>query len=248
MLRTALAASFLAVGAAHAASQGPYSVEILVGGSTRPEYAARGTTYVEAHKGREYTIRLRNNTGLRVGVALSVDGLNSIDAKHTTAADGRKWILDPGQTIDLQGWQTSSTTARRFFFTDEKRSYGAWLGRTEDLGVVAAAFFPEREIVAECEMGSAAPEPRAEGKMQRMAAQDSAASGIGRETEHRVRRVAFEHDPAPAAVVSIRYEYRDALVKLGVLPSPTDDVLARRERARGFEDGGWAPDPYRRSR
>ncbi|HEX6851656.1 MAG TPA: hypothetical protein VF139_09640 [Candidatus Polarisedimenticolaceae bacterium] len=247
MLRTALAASFLAVGAAHAASQGPYSVEILVGGSTRPEYAARGTTYVEAQKGREYTIRLRNHTGRRVGVALSVDGLNSIDAKHTKAADGRKWILDPGQTIDLQGWQTSATTARRFYFTDEKRSYGSWLGRTDDLGVIAAAFFPERVVVEDCErIGAAA--PQSESRMRKSEARDSAATGIGRETEHRVRRVDFDHDPTPAAVVSIRYEYRDALVKLGVLPAEPDDAIARRERARGFEDDGWAPDPYRRER
>lgn len=187
MLRNALVASFLAAGFAHAASQGPYSVEVLVGGSTRPEYAARGATYIEAQKGREYTIRLRNSTARRVGVALSVDGLNSIDAKHTTAADGRKWILEPGQTIDLSGWQTSSSTARRFFFTDEKRSYGAWLGRTDDLGVIAAAFFPERVIVPECDrIGAAA--PQAESRMRKAEAQDSAATGIGRETEHQIGR------------------------------------------------------------
>ena len=251
MLRSAVLVSCLVAGAAHAASQGPYTVEILVGGTPRPEYASRGTTYVEAMKGREYTIRLRNPTAGRVGVALSVDGLNSIDAKHTTAADGRKWILEPGQSIDLQGWQTSSTTARRFFFTDEKRSYGSWLGRTDDLGVISAAFFPERIVAAECERRRVlAPSPGVEGKMKADAPSlgDAAATGIGRETEHHVRRIAFDHDPTPAALVSIRYEYRDALVKLGILPSGTDDVLARRERARGFEDGGYAPDPYRRSR
>lgn len=247
MLRTALAVSFLASGAVQAAQHGPYSIEVLVGGSTRPEYAARGTTYIEARKGSEYTIRLRNSSGRRVGVALSVDGLNSIDAKHTTAAEGRKWILEPGQTIDLQGWQTSATTARRFFFTDEKRSYGSWLGRTDDLGVIAAAFFPERIVVEECERVAAAA-PQAESRMRKAEARDSAATGIGRETEHRVRRVEFEHEATPAAVVSIRYEYRDALVKLGVLPADPDDAIARRERARGFEDGGWAPDPYRRGR
>jgi len=30
-----------------------------------------------------------------------------------------------------------------------------------------------------------------------------------------------------------------------VLPRRGDDPLARRERARGFEDGDFAPDPYR---
>ena len=45
----------------------------------------------------------------------------------------------------------------------------------------------------------------------------------------------------PAAVVRIRYEFRDQLVRMGVL-SPAPDPLTRRERARGFS-GGYCPDP-----
>ena len=39
---------------------------------------------------------------------------------------------------------TSRSTARQFFFTTEEKSYGAWLGKTRDLGVITAAFFRER--------------------------------------------------------------------------------------------------------
>ena len=73
-----------------------------------------------------------------------MDGLNSIDARTTSSSEARKWILGPYETIVLDGWQTSSMTARRFFFTSEERSYGAWLGRTKNLGIVAAAVFRER--------------------------------------------------------------------------------------------------------
>jgi hypothetical protein len=72
-----------------------------------------------------------------------------------------------------------------------------------------------------------------------------AATGIGREIEHRVVLVDFESEQAPASTISVRYEYHDALVKLGVLPAG-DDALARRERARGFAEPGFAPDPFRR--
>jgi hypothetical protein len=75
-----------------------------------------------------------------------------------------------------------------------------------------------------------------------------AATGIGRELEHRVIEVAFEPEADPAAILTVRYEYRDALVNLGVLPrrpADEDDVLARRERSRGFREPGFAPDPYR---
>ena len=244
-----------------------FSMEILVDGVPLTEYAARGTTYVEALEDKEYSVRLTNRTGERVAVALAVDGLNSIDAKTTTARDARKWILDPWQTITLDGWQTSGSTARRFYFTTEKDSYGAWLGRTKNLGVISAAFFrekrmePARDAIEEglpgaerpCEAPSAA---RGKGENEQKARRESdalagrsAATGIGREVDHRVRRASFDQEDSPAAVVEMRYEYRDSLVRLGILPRPLpacDDTLTRRERAHGFEDVGFAPDPFRR--
>ena len=119
-------------------------VEILVGGAPQRRYAHGGRWYVEALKGREYAIRLHNPYGVRVAVALSVDGLNTIDARQTTAAGARKWVLDPYQTVTINGWQTSQTEARRFEFTTEAQSYGQALGATANLGVISAAFFKER--------------------------------------------------------------------------------------------------------
>ena len=89
-------------------------------------------------------LRLTNPFGVRVAVALSVDGLNTIDAKHTSAADARKWVLDPHQSVVIPGWQVSGETSRKFFFTGEKRSYGAALGETSNLGTIEAVFFRER--------------------------------------------------------------------------------------------------------
>ncbi len=213
-----------------------YSVEVLVDGTPLAVHEARGTTYVEARKGREYAIRLTNRTGERVAVALAVDGLNSIDARRTSSRQARKWILAPWESVTLTGWQTGSSTARRFVFTSESNSYGAWLGKTSDLGVISAAFFRERPRRAEA---------GAESREDAMKAPSSelAATGIGREVEHRVVEVAFDEDGAAPTLVSLRYEYRDALVRLGVIPAE-DDALARRERARGFAEPGFAPDPY----
>jgi hypothetical protein len=244
-----------------------YSMEILVDGSPLREYAASGTKYVEALKGREYAVRLTNRTGERVAVALAVDGLNSIDARHTSARDGRKWILAPWETVTLSGWQTGSGTARRFVFTSEAKSYGAWLGHTSDLGVISAAFFRESrrrdEIMSALPSPSNAPDSGAEKeaaggasrqessnemKLRKSAAKDDlAATGIGREIEHRVVQVDFDQEDSPASILNVRYEYHDALVRLGVIPDD-DDAIARRERARGFADPGFAPDPFRERR
>ena len=58
----------------------------------------------------------------------------------------------------------------------------------------------------------------------------------------------YSPQASPAAVMEFRYEYHDELVRLGVLPRPfayREDPLGRRERARGFDDIEFAPDPYR---
>ena len=88
-------------------------VDILGNGVPQRHYAHEGRWYVEAINGKEYAIRLRNPYPVRVAVALSVDGLNTIDARETTAAAARKWVIDPYETIVISGWQTSRTEARR---------------------------------------------------------------------------------------------------------------------------------------
>jgi hypothetical protein len=39
----------------------------------------------------------------------------------------------------------STERARRFYFTDERDSYGAKLGQTANLGVISAVIFRERQ-------------------------------------------------------------------------------------------------------
>jgi hypothetical protein len=276
--------ALITVPAAVALERSAYSLEVLVDGLPLEEHAARGTTYIEAIEGREYSLRLRNHTGRRVAIALSVDGLNSIDAKETTARNASKWILGPYETLTLDGWQTGPRTARRFFFTTEDRSYGAWLGKTSNLGVISAAVFREKPKPAPivrrrfsfggaprpsaregsgldapsasdaAERGAAEPEMKARSEeagcdagSQTELSDELAATGIGREVEHRVHRVRFESERHPAAVMELRYEYHDALVRLGVLPpsyARREAPLDRRERAHGFKDFDFAPDPY----
>ncbi len=45
-----------------------WTLEILVDGAPLQQHPARGTTYVEALAGREYSVRLRNNTAERVAL------------------------------------------------------------------------------------------------------------------------------------------------------------------------------------
>lgn len=229
-------------------------VEILVNGVPQPRYPHEGRWYVEATKGREYAVRLHNPYPVRVAIALSVDGLNSIDARQTTASNARKWVLGPYETITISGWQVSRSEARRFEFTTEERSYAQALGKTANLGVVSAVFYRERVAVvsrrqlqdnndaagpqaAPAQVPSAAAESaaRAVGSSQK-AEDEYAATGMGRRTGHEVTLVSLDLEDRPAQTIDIRYEFRPQLVRLGILPATASiDRLDRRERARGFE-------------
>lgn len=212
-------------------------LSVVVDGQGRTEYNHRGTTYIEAIRGREYSLRITNPTGHRVAVALAVDGLNTIDAKHTDGWNAAKWVLEPYESTEISGWQVSGTTARKFFFTGERNSYGAALGKTENLGVIEAIFYRERERpiaqFREERSRDAAAAPKA------AANDDYAATGMGGRTRHEVERVDIDLDPQPISTVRIRYEFRPQLVKLGVLRDGRSP-LERREKAKGFE---YCPEP-----
>src|SRR5256886_5867011 len=252
-----------------AVAENGFSVEVLIDGTATTEYAARGRRYVEALQNAEYELRIHNPTGSRVAVALSVDGLNTIDARHTSAWDAHKWVIEPYGTINVRGWQMSSENARRFYFTTERDSYAAKLGQAANLGIISAVFFRERAPVtilrttpAEPKRGvdkeeresSSAPQANSTGSaagtettrnapkqrsVQPYPAPDdeSAATGIGRSVRNDVQWIKMDLDPRPLGEVTIRYEYRAALVRLGIIPRdyPRPNVLDRRERAQGFE-------------
>ncbi|MEP7132776.1 MAG: hypothetical protein ABI914_06410 [Acidobacteriota bacterium] len=149
----ALALTVAASRPAAASGYSPYSVSVLVDGSPAPEYSARGRIYIEALKGKNFSVRLSNPTAERVAVALSVDGRNVIDAKRSSAGRATKWILMPGQTAEIPGWQISGETSRRFFFTETRRSYAQWLGDTSNVGTIEAVFFRERRSLVAAPAG-----------------------------------------------------------------------------------------------
>ena len=243
MKKLLLVALVFACGTAAASTNGGFGMNVLMGDDVRPEYRARGKVYVEAVRGAEYSIRLTNPTPYRVAVALSVDGLNTIDAKHTDPWNAAKWILAPYESTVIAGWQVSDQTARSFFFTGEKSSYGASLGQTENLGVIEAVFYRERRPKFQAQ------QPRMEKEdAQAPAAAGSglsdeyAATGMGGRTTHEVEMVDIDLESAPAARIAIRYEFHPQLVRLGVLPR-LETPLERREHAHGFTN--YCPEPPR---
>ena len=259
----------LAVTGTLLASEQQPELHVLVDGWLAPEYFHEGKIYIEALKGKEYAIRITNPLCTRIAVALAVDGLNTIDAHSSDAYSAKKWVLQPFETIVINGWQVNQREARRFFFTTEEKSYGEWLGKTQNLGVITAVFFRERAIEKDereinsppARQGSAPSEAdrrtlsESAGKSKSGAPsspalennerkEDFAATGIGRHTDHDVLWVTMDLDPNPFARRNLRYEFRPVLAKLGVIPTSSyQQTLRRRERAMGFNDLNYCPEP-----
>ena len=251
-IRLALLVLFAAA-EAHAAGDRGFSLSVVVGGRACGEYPARGTVYVEALRGAPYALRLTNPLARRVAVAVSVDGLNTIDARHGSATDARKWVIEPYGSIVIPGWQVSGESARAFFFSGEKTSYGATRAQTQNLGAIEAVFFAERVPISAVEPPAApmpgpqplrrdaAEAPGGTAKSESLS-EDFAATGMGGRRDHPVFEVDMDLDPAPVARVRIRYEFRPQLEALGVFASrrlPPE----RREDASGFES--FCPEPAR---
>ena len=80
---------------------------------------------------------------------------------------------------------------------------------------------------------------RCEASKQAAAAPAPAAgTGYGQEEYSPSRTVAFEPEPQPRETTSIKYEWRDTLVRLGVLHP-------QRPRGNRLWDQGYAPPPPR---
>jgi hypothetical protein len=242
--------------------RGGFDVEVRVDGYALENYFARGQRYIEASKGAEYELRVRNPFGVRVAVALYVDGLNTIDAKRTSADKAVKWVIEPYGTLTVSGWQMSDSRARRFYFTNEQDSYARKIGQPADFGVITAVFYREKrnyvvqqkprilkddDISADRKKES----PQSNKSSSAAGAADStaccppqrdeqAATGIGRDVRNDVEWIDVKLEERSSGTVVIRYEYRNALVRMG--------IIQRGETQQGVvkprnKDGRYAPEP-----
>ena len=115
--------------------------------SLYPAPDGSGRYYLEARAGSRYSVSLANRTGERLGVVLSVDGLNAVSGERETQR-GRMYVLDPWQTTSVQGWRTSLSDIRQFTFVDERRSYAARSGQAnEKMGWIEVAVYRERHAL-----------------------------------------------------------------------------------------------------
>ena len=144
------------IGASHwdrAANGSLVDVQVLVEGQAAPLYFAPGRwdrRYFQALRGRNYALRVHNRTDRRVGVLISVDGLNVVNGERSKLRRNEAmYVLDPWETATIRGWRTSLEQVRQFVFVDEERSYAERTGQANgDMGWIRVLAFEERRAVA----------------------------------------------------------------------------------------------------
>ncbi len=183
-------------------------------------------SYLEARKGENYGIVIRNNTPERIGAVIAVDGRNIISGKKSELKNSEiMYIVNGYDSARYDGWRTGQDQVHKFYFTEPADSYSV---RTfEDssaMGVIAVAIYREQERPKslyegnKSEVAPAAPSAgsaaRSKGKML---ADESAGTGFGDAQYSPVVNVQFEPERVPVRKILVKYEWRDVLCRKGLL-------------------------------
>ncbi len=115
-------------------------------GNTLPGYMANGRALIVGNDGARYRIAVRNGTTARFEIVASVDGLDVIDGKPADP-NRRGYIVDPHDTLVIDGFRTSDANVAAFRFGRVEDSYAAHTSGDRNVGVVGFAVFSERGAV-----------------------------------------------------------------------------------------------------
>ena len=209
--------------------------------------------YVQAERGRNYAIRVRNHTGGRIGLVIAVDGRNIISgAKSYLRSSEPMYVLDAYGEATYQGWRTSDVNVQRFYFTDAADSYAEAWGDASAMGVIVVAAFHELpRIQPQRRSGrqDTAPQPQSPGESRAAESTADAGTGFGESQYSRSVRVHFKPHARAFARQFLKYEWRETLVRLGLIrdeaprnrfwPEPVGEA----QSFAPYPPGYWSPRP-----
>jgi len=202
--------------------------------------------FLEAKKGENYGIVIRNMTPERIGVVVAVDGRNIISGKRSDLRSTEDMYLvnsyDQGR---YDGWRTDKDTVHKFYFTDPGDSYSSrTFHDASAMGVIAVAVYREKDRpqpsseMRKLESAPAAPSAGNAERSKSLSARDEAAgTGFGERQYSPIVWVAFEPERIPVQKTLVKYEWREVLCRKGILNCGV--VTGNRL----WDENGYAPYP-----
>ena len=240
-------------------------------GATLPVHRHNGEWWVAGRPGARYAIQVRNTSGQRVMGVMSVDGVNVITG-DTAAWDQSGYVLSRTQNAQITGWRKSNDEVAAFHFTALPYSYAARTGRPDNVGVIGLAVFREQYTpppspppmrpmpryepslredapasrAAPGAMAEAAPEAAARDSAQAQKSAPRLGTGHGeRETSYSSNTSFDRRANRPDEVISIRYDSRDNLIAMGILPAHGRNPPVRPDAFPESPNARFTPDPPR---
>jgi hypothetical protein len=202
--------------------------------------------YLEARKGENYGIVIRNNTLERIGAVIAVDGRNIISGKKSELKNSETmYIVNGYDNARYDGWRTSQDQVHKFYFTEPVDSYSIkTFADSSAMGVIAVAIYREKERPQplyegnKSELAPAAPSRGSAARSkEKMLSDEGAGTGFGAAQYSPVVTVVFEPERVPAQKMLVKYEWRDVLCRKGLLRCGQDTGN------RLWDEGGYAPFP-----
>ena len=105
-----------------------------------------GRRLVAGEANSTYSIVVRNRSKSTLEIVASVDGLDVFDGKTASFAK-RGYLVNPGTTLEIDGFRTSSDTVAAFKFSSVSNSYANLRhGDTRNVGVIGIAVFTQKGV------------------------------------------------------------------------------------------------------
>ena len=202
--------------------------------------------YLEARRGENYGIVIRNMTPERIGVVIAVDGRNIISGKKSDLKNSEDmYIVNSYGHGQYDGWRTASDKVHKFYFTDTADSYAMkTFSDSTAMGVIAVAIYREKErpkpLYEQKSLYNTPAAPSAESSARSKvgtARDESAGTGFGDEQYSPTIKIAFEPECTPFQKTLVKYEWRKVLCRKGILN------CSQEPKNRLWDEDEYAPYP-----
>ncbi len=140
-----LMSSQMACAAVHRSATGSYELQIEdVHGYPLTTFSKNQTTYVLGQHSQRYNIRVINRSNHRIEAVITVDGRDAISGDLGDYVRQRGYIVDPNDSVLIDGFRRSLNTVAAFRFTHPSDGYSARRGTPQHAGVIGVAIFKEK--------------------------------------------------------------------------------------------------------
>ncbi|MGM0600684.1 MAG: hypothetical protein ACQETH_12815 [Candidatus Rifleibacteriota bacterium] len=155
---------------------------------------------IEAERGERFSIQVRNNSSMQVGLVISIDGRNIISGKRSYSRNSESmYVVNPWQTSSFDGWRSSMDQVQRFYFTNKEDSYAGRLGDYSSIGWIKVAVFRPRHVN---------PPPLIYKEQDPGKTRSSRpGTGYGEGQNSQAQRVSFDPENFASQLIKIKYEW-----------------------------------------